>query len=212
MPAESKKFAFYYGVSRNYEDIIAMYDKYNSMNSCNRLLELAFSKSLVENRFLGYKGKDIIMYNKLFSMIDNNNTKKKYMNLIKENILKQSDLWKYGISGDFPIILVRINRVNDIYVIRDLITATEYFFKKNLLTDLVTLNQEENKYEQYVNDKIYETIGRKGLNYLLNRNGGIHIIKKYDINSDEEKLLYACSDIILNSKDGFLKEQLYERE
>ncbi len=209
---ESKKIAFYYGVSRNYDDITAMYSKYNSMNACNRLFELAFSKSLVENRFLGYKGKDIIMYNKLFSMIENNNTRKKYSNIIKENVLKQRDLWRFGISGDFPIILVRINRVNDIYVIKDLIMAIEYFFKKNLLIDLVVLNEEENKYEQYVNDKIYETIGRKGVNYLLNKNGGIHIIKKYDITQDEEKLLYSCSDIILNSRDGFLKEQLYEGE
>ena len=209
---ESRKLIFYYGVSRKYDDIISMYNKYNSIEMAERLFELAYSKSLVENRFLGYKGKDIIMFNKLFSIIGNNHTKEKYKEFIRKNILKQYDLWKYGISGDLPIIMIRINRVNDIYVIKDLIMAIEYYFKKNLLVDLIILNEEENKYEQYVQDRLYEVIGKKGLIYLLNKNGGIHIIKKYDITLEEERLLYACSDLILNSRDGFLKEQLYEGE
>lgn len=209
---DSRKIICYYGVSRNYDEVIEMYKKYNLPDSEKRLFELAYSKSLVENRFLGYKGKDILLYNKLFAVMTNNNTREKYMDKIKENILKQSDLWKFGISGDLPIILVRINRVNDIYVIKDLILAIEYFYKKNILIDLVILNEEENRYEQYVQDKIYEAISSKGLNYLLHQNGGIHIIKKNDVTEDEENLLLSCSDIILNSRDGFLKEQIYEGE
>ena len=86
-----------------------MYEKYNAVDSYKRIFELAYSKSLVENRFLGYKGKDIIVYNKLFSMIDNNKTREKYKDKINQNILKQNNLWRFGISGDLPIILVRIN-------------------------------------------------------------------------------------------------------
>ena len=207
-----KKITCYYGVSRDYNEILEMYKKYNLPDSEKRLFELAYSKSLVENRFLGYKGKDILLYNKLFAILSNNRTRERYIDKIKDNVLKQSDLWRFGISGDLPMIFVRINRVNDIYVIKDLMLATEYFFKKDILVDLIIFNEEENKYEQYVQDKIYETISSKGLNYLLHQNGGIHIIKKNDTTEDEERLLLSCSDIILNSRDGFLKEQLYEGE
>lgn len=207
---ESQKLLYYYGVSRDYDEIVSMYNKYNNFEVGERLFELAYSKSLVENRFLGYKGKDIMMYNKLLSVMANNNSREKYLEIIKQNNLKQSDLWKFGISGDLPIILVKISRVNDVYVVRDLIMAIEYFFKKNILVDLVILNEEENKYEQYVQDKLHETISRKGLIYLLNRNGGIHIIKKNDINFSEESLIYSCSDLIINARNGFLKEQLYD--
>lgn len=207
---EKKKISYYYGVSRDYSEIMNMYKKYKTQDADKRLFELAYSKSLVENRFLGYKGKDIIMYNKLFAVMNNNSTMDKYMEKIKENYLKQSDLWRFGISGDLPIIMVKINRVNDIYVVRDLMLATEYFFKKRIFIDLVILNEEENKYEQYVQDKIYEAISSKGLNYLLHKNGGIHVVKKNDITKDEENLLLSCSELILDSRDGFLKEQLYE--
>lgn len=206
----SKKMLYFYGVSRDYDEIVSMYKKYSNLDAGKRIFELAYSKSLVENRFLGYKGKEIMMYNKLLSVIENNSSRGRYLDLIKQNVLKQHDLWKFGISGDLPIILARINRVNDIYVIKDLIMAIEYFFKKNILVDLVILNEEENKYEQYVQDKIYETISRKGLIYLLNRNGGIHIVKKLDISPAEECLFYSCCDLVINARDGFLKEQLYE--
>ena len=159
---------------------------------------------------MGYKGKDIIVYNKLFSMIDNNKTREKYKDKINQNILKQNSLWRFGISGDLPIILVRINRVNDVYVINDLILAVEYFYKKGLKVDLVIFNEEDSKYEQYVQDRLYEIISAKNLNYLLHQNGGIFIVKKNDVSVDEENLIFSHSDIILNARDGFLKEQLYD--
>ena len=119
-------------------------------------------------------------------------------------------MWRFGISGDLPIILVRINRVNDVYVINDLILAVEYFYKKGLKVDLVIFNEEDSKYEQYVQDRLYEIISAKNLNYLLHQNGGIFIVKKNDVSVDEENLIFSHSDIILNARDGFLKEQLYD--
>ena len=209
-PNESQIISCFYGVSKKYDNIINMYEKYNAVDSYKRIFELAYSKSLVENRFLGYKGKDIIVYNKLFSMIDNNKTREKYKDKINQNILKQNSLWRFGISGDLPIILVRINRVNDVYVINDLILAVEYFYKKGLKVDLVIFNEEDSKYEQYVQDRLYEIISAKNLNYLLHQNGGIFIVKKNDVSVDEENLIFSHSDIILNARDGFLKEQLYD--
>jgi len=209
---EEKTIHYFFGVGKSYNEMIEIYQKYQMLEAANRLFELAYSKSLVENRFLGYKGKDILMYHKLFSLIENNHTREAFQNKINKNHLKQSDLWKFGVSGDFPIILVKIRRVNDIYVIKDLISAIEYYYKKNLFVDLIVLNEEESKYEQYVQDKIYEAISSKGLQYLLHQNGGIFIIKKQDINEEEECLLLSCSNMIINARDGFLKEQIYERE
>lgn len=39
---------------------------------------------------------------------------------------EQKDLWKYGISGDLPIITVTIKYINDIYVIRQIIKAYDF--------------------------------------------------------------------------------------
>ena len=72
------------------------------------------------------------------------------------------------------------------------------------------VNEEENNYEQFVKEKIYEMINSQNVNYLLNKHGGIHIIKRVQISDDEMNLLYACSDVIFDAHKGLLEEQLYE--
>ena len=68
------------------------------------------------------KGKDIILYQKLLSyIIFDNPLRKKQMQKISNKIYNQSDLWKYGISGDVPIILVRIKDVNDILTLKNVL-------------------------------------------------------------------------------------------
>lgn len=112
-----------------------------------------------------------------------------------------------GISGDNPIILIKIKNVNDVYIIRQFISAMEYFNLKKIKVDLVIIDEERGK-EKYINEKIMEYIYSKGISYLINANAGIHIIKYTKIEQGDMNLLYSCSDIILEARNGFLEEQL----
>lgn len=202
-PNEEIIINYYIALGESIEDIKLLQDKYTKFDADTRLFELAFGRSVIENRFLGYKAKDVAVYNKLLSeVINGSKTLEKYAKNIEENKLKQSDLWKFGISGDLPIILVKIDDVNDSYVIKTLVNMEDYFFHKNVKVDLVILNEEPNSYEQYVNEKIFEIMGRENANYLFNMNGGIHILKKYTMSKEEENLIYSCSDVIIEAKNG----------
>ena len=59
----------------------------------------------------------------------------------------QSELWKYGISGDLPIILVKVKDVNDIDIIKEILKAYEFFRIKNISIELVILDEEKHSYE-----------------------------------------------------------------
>ena len=50
-------------------------------------------------------------------------------------------LWAHGISGDLPIVLVRIDDVEDLAIVRQLLRAHEYWRLKQLAVDLVILNE-----------------------------------------------------------------------
>ena len=52
--------------------------------------------------------------------------KKLYLKNLPENNYPQSELWKYGISGDLPIILVKMNETVDIYVLEEVLKAYEF--------------------------------------------------------------------------------------
>src|SRR5256886_12594916 len=57
-------------------------------------------------------------------------------------------LWAHGISGDLPIVLLRINDVEDIGIARQLLRAHEYWRMKQLPVDLVILNERAASYVQ----------------------------------------------------------------
>lgn len=46
-------------------------------------------------------------------IIFQNPAKSLYLKKYKNKTFNQSELWKYGISGDLPIILVKINDANE---------------------------------------------------------------------------------------------------
>ena len=72
-----------------------------------------------ENMYLAVKGKEIEVYQKMLRYLI-------YQNPLKTMMLKNSpkeykeieELWKYGISGDLPILLVYIKSINDIEVVK----------------------------------------------------------------------------------------------
>ena len=210
-PGAKVRLYFAMAISDNKDELENLYEKIISTNFFDRTFELAISKSVVENRFLGFKSEEIEMYNKLLNEINNgSSTRIKYKANIDANVLKQKDLWKFGISGDIPIILVKIKNPNEIEMVSRLIKAVEYFNRKSIEIDLVVIDEEKNSYEQYTWEKIFECINAKNLNYLLNVRGGIHIIKNMNISEKEMNLLYSCSDIIFDAHLGIMEEQLYE--
>src|SRR4029079_9324078 len=57
-------------------------------------------------------------------------------------------LWSQGISGDLPIVLMRIEDTDDLPVVRQLLQAHEYWGIKRLSVDLVILNERGASYIQ----------------------------------------------------------------
>lgn len=206
---ETLKINFIMAVSEDVEALEEIYEKYKNVDTVERIFKLSISKSVIENRFWEYTMKNVRLYNKvLCSIFEGSNTRENYKSMIAENKLTQKELWKFGISGDLPMILVKIKNPDEIQIVAELVCAIEYFNRKNIKIDLIILDEEKNKYEQYTYEKIYEIVNCKGVNYLLNTNGGIHIIKATHTTQDEINLLYACSDIILDAHTDLLEEVL----
>src|SRR5690606_40368005 len=53
----------------------------------------------------------------------------------------QSGLWRYAVSGDLPIVLLRIDDMEDMAQVRQLLRAHEYWRKKGLRVDLVIVKE-----------------------------------------------------------------------
>ena len=185
-------------------------NKYLNNENVKRAFELSRVKVEEETRYLGIKGTDIEIYQKMLSYLIIQNPLK-YLYITDNNqIYSQKELWKYGISGDNPILLVKIKDANDIYIIKEILKAYEFFRIKNITIDLVILNEEENVYERYVKEAVEVEIMNRHLMYLISQPGGIFILNSNEI--EDKKVLEFRANLIINAHKGNIKTIIKELE
>ena len=100
--------------------------------------------------------------------------------------LSNNNLWKYGISGDYDIICVKVKDYNDIEILKNALNAYKYLHEKNIDVELVILT----------NVEINGIIVDEKLEHMLNKRKGIFVIK--NIPQNDKKIILACSKIIIN--------------
>ena len=212
-PEEKIDLNLIISVNENKEVSLNNLKIYKTDESIVNVLELSKAKVEAESRYLGIKGKDIELYQKILSYIifDNPLKYENRMKLEKKNY-KQSELWKYGISGDLPIILVKIKDVNDIYVVEEILKAYEFFRTKNVEVEIVILDEEKYSYESYVRDEIESSILNHHMGYLKNIKGGIFNLNKNEIDKQDIEILEFVSNIVIDSTKGGIDNSLKELE
>ena len=110
-------------------------NKYSITENVTKEFEIVRAKTDAELRYLEMKGRNIDIYQTIASyIIFDTPFHKKIKN--KSCQYNQCDLWKYGISGDLPIITITIKYLNDVYVIKEVLKMYEYLRTKNLKTEL----------------------------------------------------------------------------
>ncbi|HEU0293088.1 MAG TPA: glucoamylase family protein [Anaerolineales bacterium] len=128
--------------------------------------------------------------------------------VLASNTLGQPGLWAFAISGDYPILLLRLNRDEDLSLLGEVLQAYTYWRRRGLMIDLVILNQRASGYDEGLHGKIHRTLVRTGTIERLNKRGGIFILREDQMSEPERILLQAAARVILDGEAGPLKGQL----
>ena len=212
-PGENVTLDLIIAVGYEEEYVNKSIQNYSNYNTISKVFELSKAKTEAETMYLGLKGKDIIKYQKMLAyLIFTNPMKQELLKKLPHKVYAQSELWKFGISGDLPILLVRIKDINDIHVVKDALKAMEFFRSKNIKLDLVILNEEKNSYEHYMKYEIENEIQNSHLAFLKNKFGGIFVINERDISKEDNELLEFRSNLSLNASLGNIEAQLSDME
>jgi len=120
----------------------------------------------------------------------------------------QPGLWAYGISGDYPLLLLRIDDEAQSEFLRQLLLVHTYWRTRGVRVDLVILNEQESNYAQALQGFIHRLIKRTGSDEWLNRRGGIFVINDDQIGATDRSLLLSAARVILEAQQGPLRDQL----
>lgn len=199
-------------VENDKEQCIKNLEKYQ-MSNIESTFEISKARCEAESRYLSIKGTEIELYQKMLSYIlFDNPLKSKWISQLPKISYNKSELWKYGISGDMPIMLVQIRNMNDIYVIKQVLKAYEFFRTKNIFVELVILNEEKYSYENYIRDEIEKELANSNMTYLKNIRGGIFLLEQNEMDSKDVDLIKFVSSIIIDSHLGDLKTVINDME
>ena len=75
--------------------------------------------------------------------------------VLESNVLGQSGLWRFGISGDYPTLLATIDHQDGLDNLQEIIQAHKYWRKLGLMIDLVILNTKDTGYTHELNERIH---------------------------------------------------------
>jgi cyclic beta-1,2-glucan synthetase len=140
-PGETVHAAFWTGVGANRAQGLSLVDKLGSEAAFQRAKTLSWAKTEVQLRDSRLDGEDAQLFQDIAARILYSDASQRAAPaLLERNQLGQSDLWTYGVSGDLPIVVCRIEEPGGADVVRQLLRAQAYWQSKCLAVDLVIFN------------------------------------------------------------------------
>ena len=200
------------GVGETRESCLGLVEKYQDRRLADRVFDLAWTHSQVLLRQINATEADAQLYGRLAgSVLFANSSLRADPGIIQRNRRGQSGLWGYSISGDLPIVLLRIEDAANIELVRQLVQAHAYWRLKGLAVDLVIWNEDHAGYRQVLQEQIMGLIAAGAQANVTERPGGIFVRPGDQISKEDRILLQTVARIIISDDLGPLADQVNRR-
>ncbi len=199
-------------VAESRESAVALAAKYRDPATFDRVSSLAWTQAQVQLRHLGISTDEAHLFQRLATRIlYSDPTLRAPVETLLRNRRGPSALWGRGISGDIPIVLVRIDQVEDQGIVRQLLRAHEYWRMKGLAVDLVIVNEQPTSYSPELGAAL-ESLVRAGARApgvaSENSTGRIFVLRGELLTGEERDALAAAARVVLLSRHGTLAQQV----
>lgn len=206
---ESVRIDMVTGAAETREAVAAMAEKYSDPSLASRVFELAWSRAPIMLRQLNATEADAQIYGRLAgSIIFASSQRRAKSSVLNSNRRGQSGLWGYGISGDIPIMLVRIRDHENLELVRQSVQAHAYWRMKGLSVDLVIWNEDDSVYRQTLQESIMDLVAGSPHAAMVDRPGGIFVRRGEQMSEEDRTLLQTVSRIVLLDDAGSLSDQV----
>ena len=211
-PGATARVTFSTLVAPSRDEALALADKYHDPVTFERAVTLAWTQAQVQLHHLGIGPDEAHLFQDLASRILYSDPMlRPSSEVLAHNARGPSALWRHGISGDVPIVLVRIDEAEDQEIIRQLLRAHEYWRMKQLAVDLVILNEQSPSYSQDLQvalEALVRTSQSRSRHEGHEPHGNVFMLQADLMSAEERTLLQTAARIVLWSRRGTLAEQV----
>ncbi len=199
------------GIAPTRAQALALIERYREPRLVERAFEMAWPHSQVvlgqlgaseaaERRFLTLAG----------AVIFPTAAARAPATVIAQNRRSYQSLWGYGISGDLPLVVVRLSDPERMELLVEAAQAHAYWRLKGLASDLVVLVEDRSVYRQPLHDRVQQRLSAiPGL--AFDRPGGVFVRRIEQIAPDDRVRIQALARVLLSDSSGSLAEQARAR-
>lgn len=210
-PGARAHVAFWTLTTTSRAKALELAEKYKVPNAYNRAAARAWTQAQLQYQHLGMTPEEAHLFQRLANHVFYSD---RSLRPGSESLVRgagaQSNLWSAGISGDLPIVLMRIDVSSDLKTLRQMVRAHSYWSMKRLEVDLVILNEQPTSYLEDLQNEI-ELLVRT--NQVLPRaseglKGNIFVLRGDQVSAGARLLLHTVARAVIVGHRGSLAEQL----
>ncbi len=211
-PGTTAHIVFATIVASTREQVLGLADKYRDPRVFERTLSLAWTQAQVQLHHLGIGHDEAQVFQRLANaVLYPDASLRPSSDVLSRGALERSALWAHGVSGDLPIVLARIDKAEDVEIVRQLLRAHEYWRTKQLSADLVIVNEKPPSYAQELQSSLETLVHGSQLRLSPDTtgvSGKIVLLRGELVSAHEHALLQTVARVVLLSRRGTLFEQV----
>jgi cellobiose phosphorylase len=203
-PAETVCIDFMLGVAESREAALALAEKYHDFHTTGRSFDSA--KYHDEVAMLEFDGAEaeLEMYEQLAgALVYVDPARRAGASVLLRNRQGQSGLWRQGISGDAPILLLHASDPTKIGIVKQLVQAHSLWRRKGLAADLIILTEGVDGSGQHLHDQVVDLVMSRPETERLEKPAGIFVLRGEEVAEDDRVLLESMARIVLSDEADF---------
>ena len=208
-PHASAQVSFITLAARSRDNALTLAQRYRDAQTIDRAFEQARVRAELELTQLDLTVADLEQIEQLLSaLIYPRAALRANAATLAANRKGQSSLWRFSISGDYPILLVQMNTTEDLTLVQQALQAHTYWRKRGIKIDLVILNQQGTTYGQELRGQLQRVLVLQNSEDWFNRRGGIFTLYADQLSEADRVLLETAARVVLDGTQGSLAQQL----
>ena len=211
-PGRTARIAFWTVAASSRGEVLDLIDKHQDATAFDRATTLAWTQAQVQLGHLGVTAEEAGLFQRLAGhVVYADPALRPSSDTIRRGGGGPAALWAQGISGDLPIVLVRIDDIEDIAIVRQLLRAHEYWRMKQLAVDLVILNERGSSYIQDLQAALETQVRTSQSRPQIGADGArgaVFVLRADLVPAATRALLLATARAVLVGRRGTLAEQL----
>ena len=208
-PGAVVRLSFATGMASSRETALALAQRYHDPTATARTFALAFAHARSRLHHLGISSEEALLFERLASrVLYADASLRPGPEILARNTLGQEGLWGHGVSGDLPILLVRVVSDTDLGLVRQVLQAQEYWRLKGLSADVVILNEHQVSYLDEVHAQLAALLDEGPWRTWKHRQGGAYLLRGDRMSETERLLLSGAARAVLSGGRGSLAHQL----